>query len=94
MRFVQNVGDTDSKPVVAKTRSNSIPAYVGANDVKKQPIPVTNPSGPTSTASHTDGPGDGSLPPHERLNKLFERLERGDVERLQDISKAVKSFDR
>lgn len=60
----------------------------------KQPIPVASSSGPTSTVSHTNDPGDGSLPPHERLNKLFERLELGDVERLQDISRAVKSFDR
>ena len=92
--MVLNAGDKDPNLSQPKNRSNSIPDYVGSNAVTKQPIPVASSSGPTSTASHTNDPGDGSLPPHERLNKLFERLELGDVERLQDISRAVKSFDR
>ena len=77
-----------------KNRSNSIPAYVETNAVNKHPLPVTSPSSSARTAPLRNETGDGSLAPHERLNKLFERLERGDVERLQDISKAVKSFDR
>ena len=92
--LVQNAGEKDSNLSLPKNRANSIPAYVGSNSVTKQPIPVASSSGPTSTVSHTNQPGDGSLPSHERLNKLFERLELGDVERLQDISRAVKSFDR
>lgn len=86
-------GNKDSNSALLKTRSNSIPAHIGGN-VAKQPLPVTSSTGPTSTALPTSEPGDISLPSHERLNKLFERLERGDVERLQDIGKAVKSFDR
>ena len=92
--MVLNAGDKDPNLSQPKNRSNSIPNYVGSNTVTKPPISVVSSSGPTSTASHTNDPGDGSLPPHERLNKLFERLELGDVERLQDISRAVKSFDR
>ncbi|KAJ7374564.1 Ankyrin repeat domain-containing protein 27 [Desmophyllum pertusum] len=84
----QKPGDKDLNTSLPKTRSKSIPSYIGASAVNKQPIPVNSPSGPASTASHADEPE------HARLNKLFERLERGDVERLQDISKAVKSFDR
>lgn len=91
--FCLNSGNKESKSAQLKTRSNSIPAHVGET-VTKQPLPVTSATGPTSTALPTSEPGDISLPSHDRLNKLFERLERGDVERLQDIGKAVKSFDR
>ena len=92
--LVETVGDKDSNPSLPKTRSNSVPAYGATSTAKKNPMPVTSPSSPPRTASLRVEHGDGSLPPHERLNKLFERLERGDVERLQDIGKAVKSFDR
>ncbi|XP_073234225.1 ankyrin repeat domain-containing protein 27-like isoform X2 [Porites lutea] len=78
----------------SKTRSNSVPNYVGTNAAAKHPMPVTSPPSSTRSSAVADEPGDESLSKQERLNKLFERLERGDVERLQDISKAVKSFDR
>lgn len=71
-----------------------MPNYVGTNPAVKHPIPVTSPPSSTWSSAVTDEPNDESLSKQERLNKLFERLERGDVERLQDISKAVKSFDR
>ena len=71
-----------------------MPIYVGTNAAAKHPMPVTSPPSSTGSSAVTDEPGDESLSKQERLNKLFERLERGDVERLQDISKAVKSFDR
>ncbi|CAH3015022.1 unnamed protein product [Porites evermanni] len=78
----------------SKTRLNSVPNYVGTNAAAKHPMPVTSPPSSTRSSAVADEPGDESLSKQERLNKLFERLERGDVERLQDISKAVKSFDR
>ena len=71
-----------------------MPVYVGTNAAAKHPMPVTSPPSSTRSSAVTDEPSDESLSKQERLNKLFERLERGDVERLQDISKAVKSFDR
>ncbi|XP_068693789.1 ankyrin repeat domain-containing protein 27-like [Montipora foliosa] len=85
----QNLGNID-KETLPKTRSNSISAKAD----KKQLSSLTSASGPPSSAPLRDESRAEPLPPHKRLNKLFERLERGDVERLQDIGRAVKSFDR
>ena len=92
--FVLTIANEDLSSSKSKTRSNSVPVYVGTNAAAKHPMPVTSPPSSTRSSAVTDEPGDESLSKQERLNKLFERLERGDVERLQDISKAVKSFDR
>ena len=92
--FVLTIANEDLSSSKSKTRSNSVPIYVGTNAAAKHPMPVTSPPSSTRSSAVTDEPGDESLSKQERLNKLFERLERGDVERLQDISKAVKSFDR
>ena len=75
-------------------RSNLVPTHSNSSAAKKQPFSVPSPSDPTRVAQFRDDSSAEALKPHERLNKLFERLEKGHVERLQDIGKAVKSFDR
>lgn len=86
-------GYTDSK-TPPNHRSNLVPTHSNTSAAKKQPFSVPSPSDPTRVAQFRDDSSAEALEPHERLNKLFERLEKGHVERLQDIGKAVKSFDR
>lgn len=75
-------------------RSSLVPTHSNTSATKKQPFSVPSPSDPTRVAQFRDDSSGESLKSHERLNKLFERLEQGHIERLQDIGKAVKSFDR
>ena len=37
---------------------------------------------------------EGLSPSQSKLNKIFEKLESGNMEKLQEISKAVRTFDR
>ncbi|XP_044175914.1 ankyrin repeat domain-containing protein 27-like isoform X2 [Acropora millepora] len=90
---LHNSGYTDSK-TPPNHRSNLVPTHSNTSAAKKQPFSVPSPSDPTRVAQFRDDSSAEALEPHERLNKLFERLEKGHVERLQDIGKAVKSFDR
>ncbi|KAK2560726.1 Ankyrin repeat domain-containing protein 27 [Acropora cervicornis] len=83
-----NSGYIDSK-TPPNHRSNLVPTHSNSSAAKKQPFSVPSPSDPTRVAQFRDDSSAEALKPHERLNKLFERLEKGHVERLQDIGKAL-----